>query len=167
MEEESLRPKDDGPRGLWFEDFVEGHVYVHRPFRTVTEADNVLFTTMTMNSQSLHLDAIHAAGTEFGKPLVNSLFTLSLVVGLSVSTLTDRTLVANLGFKEVGFPNPVFPGDTIAASTLVLSKRASRSRPQQGIVSLEHRGNNQHGDLVCVTRREALMHFRPQGDASC
>lgn len=144
--------------------FVEGHVYVHRPFRTATEADHVLFTTMTMNSQSLHLDATHAAGTEFGKPLVNSLSTLSLVVGLSVSTLTDRTLVANFGFKEVDFPNPVFPGDTIAASTFVLSKRASRSRPQPGIASLAHRGHNQHGDLVCVTGREALMHFRPQED---
>lgn len=158
-----LRAHDDGPRGLWFEDFVEGCVYVHRPFRTVTEADNVLFTTMTMNSQSLHLDAMYAAGTEFGKPLVNSLFTLSLVIGLSVATLTDRTLVANLGFTEVNFPKPVFPGDTIAASTVVLAKRASKSRPRQGIVELEHRGHNQHGDLVCVTRRNALMHFRPHG----
>lgn len=157
------RAQDDGPHGLWFEDFIEGHVYVHRPFRTVTEADNVLFTTLTMNSQSLHLDATYAAGTEFGQQLVNSLFTLSTVIGLSVSTLTDRTLVANLGFTEVSFPKPVFHGDTIAASTLVLSKRLSRSRPEQGIVELEHRGHNQHDDLVCMTRRSALMHCRPAG----
>jgi acyl dehydratase len=156
---------EDGPRGLWFEEFVEGRIHQHRPRRTVTEADNVLFTTMTMNPQSLHLDETYAAGTEFGRRLVNSLYTLSTVVGLSVAELTERTTVANLGFTEVRFPHPMFHGDTLAASTLVLAKRVSRSRPLQGIVELEHRGHNQDGVLVCSARRSALMHCRPVADA--
>jgi len=152
---------EDGPRGLWFEDFVEGRIHQHRPRRTVTETDNVLFTTLTMNPQSLHLDETYAAQTEFGRRLVNSLFTLSTIVGLSVAELTERTLVANLGFSEIRFPHPLFHGDTLGASTLIVSKRISRSRPHQGIVELEHRGHNQEGVLVCSARRSALMHLRP------
>lgn len=155
---------DDDPRGLWFEDFEEGRIYRHRPHRTVTEADNVLFTTMTMNPQSLHLDEVYASETEFGQRLVNSLFTLSTVIGLSVADLTERTTVANLGFGEIAFPAPVLHGDTIAAETLVVEKRRSRSRPNQGIVVLEHRGHNQRGELVCRARRSALMHGRPADD---
>lgn len=158
---ERLVPTDDGPRGRWFEELVEGEVHHHRPHRTVTETDNVLFTTMTMNPQSLHLDETYATGTEFGRRLVNSLFTLSTVVGLSVGELTERTTVANLGFSAIGFPNPLFHGDTLAASTLVISKRASQSRPAQGIVELEHRGQNQDGLIVCTARRSALMHRSP------
>lgn len=158
---ERLVPTDDGPRGRWFEELVEGEVHHHRPHRTVTETDNVLFTTMTMNPQSLHLDATFAAATEFGERLVNSLFTLSTVVGLSVADLTERTTVANLGFSEVRFPRPVLHGDTLIASTLIVTKRESRSRPDQGLVEFEHRGHNQRGELVCVARRTALMHRRP------
>lgn len=158
-------PDDEEPRGLWFEEFVEGRTHHHRPRRTITEADNVLFTTMTMNTQSLHLDETYAAGTEFGRRLVNSLFTLSTVIGLSVASMTERTLVANLGFSEIRFPHPLFHGDTLAASTLVIGKRVSRSRPDQGIVELEHQGHNQDGVLVCSAKRSALMHRHPAATA--
>ena len=153
---------DDEPRGRWFEELEEGRVYRHRPHRTITETDNVLFSTLSMNPQSLHLDASYAEGTEFGQRLVNSLFTLATVVGLSVGDLTERTTVANLGFQEIEFPAPVFHGDTVAAETLVVEKRSSRSRPTQGIVVFEHRANNQRGDLVCRARRSALMHRAPE-----
>jgi len=119
-------------RGLYFEEFIEGALYVHAPGRTVTEADNVLFTTLTMNTQSLHLDAAWAAGTEFGERLVNSMFTLSTLVGLSVAQLTQGTIVANLGFGQVAFPAPVRVGDTLYAETLITRKRLSSSRPGQG-----------------------------------
>src|ERR1700712_5727225 len=117
MTEPTQPPREDGrreveQRGLWFEDFDESAVYLHRPGRTVTDADNVLFTTLTMNTAALHLDAEHAAGTEFGRVLVNSLFTMSTVVGLSVADLTQGTTIANLGFESVTFPKPVFVGDT-------------------------------------------------------
>src|SRR6202043_1778150 len=115
--------------GLYFEEFSEGQVFEHALTRTVTETDNVLFTTMTMNPQPLHLDAEFAAKTEFGRPLVNSLFTLGLVVGLAVPELTLGTTVANLGFSRIDFPAPVFPGDTIHVVTNVLEARRSRSRP--------------------------------------
>jgi acyl dehydratase len=160
----SSRPgpiEDDEPRGRWFDELEVGRTYRHRPHRTVTEADNVFFSTMTMNPQSLHIDAEYAATTEFGRPLVNSLFTLALIVGLSVGDLTERTTVANLGFGEIRFPAPVFHGDTIAASTTVISKRPSASRPGQGIVELEHVGHNQRGEVVCVARRSALLLMAP------
>lgn len=145
-------------RGRWFNELEVGDVFLHRPHRTVTESDNVFFTAVTMNTQSLHLDQEFAAATEFGRPLVNSMFTLALVVGLGVSDLTERTIVANLGFGEIRFPNPVHHGDTIAASSKVLAKRASRSRPGQGIVEFEHVGRNQRGDIVCLAHRSALFH---------
>ena len=147
--------------GMWFEDFVVGDVVRHAITRTVTEADNVLFTTMTMNPQPLHLDEEFAAGTEFGARVVNSLFTLGLVVGISVHETTLGTTVANLGFGSIEFPNPVRHGDTLHVETEVVSVRPSRSRPGQGIVEMEHRGYNQHDELVAVARRSALMRGRP------
>jgi len=148
-------------RGLFFEEFEEGAVYVHSPGRTVTEADNVLFTTLTMNTQSLHLDAAWATGTEFGERLVNSLFTLSTLVGLSVAQLTQGTIVANLGFGEVRFPAPVRVGDTLYAETRVTGTRLSRSRPGQGIVEFAHTMRNQDGVVVAEATRSALMQRLP------
>ena len=150
------------PRGRWFDELELGATYHHRPRRTIGEGDNVLFTTLTMNPQSLHLDETYAKTTEFGTRIVNSLLTMSTIIGLSVSDLTERTLVANLGFTEVTFPHPVFHGDTIEASTVVLTKRLSNSRPGQGVVEFEHFGHNQHGDVVCRIRRTALMHCAPE-----
>lgn len=135
-------------RGLWFEDFQDGVIYRHRPGRTVTEADNVLFTTLTMNTQSLHLDAAWSQQQPFGQRLVNSMFTLATVVGLSVAQLTEGTIVANLGFSKVTFPKPMFHGDTLYAETALLSKRVSASRNGEGIVTLQHTGRNQHGEVV-------------------
>jgi acyl dehydratase len=155
---------DEGRRavsGRWFEELEVGTVVQHVTRRTVTETDNVLFTTMTMNPAPLHLDADYAAGTEFGRPLVNSMFTLALVVGLSVSELTLGTIVAQLGLTDVAFPAPVFPGDTIRVETEVVEARASRSRADAGIVVFEHRAHNQRDELVCRARRTGLMHRRP------
>lgn len=152
-------------RGLWFEEFEVGAVYEHRPGRTLTEADNVLFTTLTMNTQALHLDAAWAEGTAFGERLVNSLLTLSTVVGLSVAQLTQGTIVANLGFSEVSFPAPVRHGDTLYAETRVAGARLSSSRPGEGVVTLEHVGRNQHGEVVARATRSTLVRCRP-GDAA-
>lgn len=152
-------------RGLWFEEFELDTVYDHTPGRTVTEADNVLFTTLTMNTQALHLDAVAAAATDFGRPLVNGMFTLSTLVGLSVAQLTQGTLVANLGFSDIRFPAPMFNGDTLFARTTVLAKRQSKSRPEQGIVELEHVGANQHGVDVVIARRATLVRCRPEAAA--
>ena len=147
--------------GLYFEEFVEGQVFEHALSRTVTETDNVLFTTMTMNPQPLHLDAEFAKTTEFGRPLVNSIFTLGLVIGISVADTTLGTTVANLGMTDVRFPKPVFHGDTIRATTTVIATRRSRSRTDAGIVEFEHIGLNQHGDTIAICRRAALMKTRP------
>jgi acyl dehydratase len=148
-------------RGLYFEEFEDGTVYLHRPGRTVTEADNVLFTTLTMNTQALHLDAAWSAGTEFGERLVNSMFTLSTLVGLSVAQLTMGTIVANLGFSEVSFPAPVRAGDTLYAESRVLSKRLSSSRPGQGVVQFAHTMRNQDGAVVALATRSVLMRCLP------
>jgi acyl dehydratase len=149
--------------GRWFDELAVGTVVPHAITRTVTETDNVLFTTMTMNPARLHLDAEYAAReTEFGRPLVNSLFTLSLLVGLSVLETTQGTTIANLGFQQVEFPAPVFVGDTLHAETEVAGARDSRSRPDAGIVTFEHRAFNQRGELVCRARRDALMRRRPE-----
>lgn len=144
-------------RGLWFDEMEVGAVYRHAPGRTITEADNTWFTAVTMNTQALHLDAAFAAGEPFGERLVNSMFTLATLVGLSVSQLTQGTIVGNLGFSEVSFPKPVFHGDTLYAETTILDKRLSRSRPGEGIVTLEHRGYNQHGDLVAKAVRKTMV----------
>jgi acyl dehydratase len=149
-------------RGLWFEEFEVGTVYEHRPGRTVTEADNVLFTTLTMNTQPLHLDAAASAGeAPFRERLVNSMFTLSTLVGLSVSQLTLGTIVANLGFSDVSFPAPVRVGDTLYAETLVAAKRLSTSRPGAGVVSLAHTARNQHGAVVAAATRATLVRTAP------
>ena len=149
--------RDIEQRGLWFEEFDLDARYLHRPGRTVTEADNVLFTTLTMNTQALHLDAAFAAGESFGQRLVNSMFTLSTLVGASVAQLTQGTLVANLGFGAVAFPAPVFLGDTLYAETTVAAKRLSASRPGQGIVTLEHVARNQHDVVVATASRSTLV----------
>jgi acyl dehydratase len=143
--------------GLTFDEFRVGQVFQHQPSRTVTEADNLLFSTLTMNPQPLHLDAEFAKTSHFGQRLVNSIFTLGLVVGLSVGETTLGTTVGNLGFEKVEFPKPVFIGDTITAVTEVLEKRESKSRPEWGIVVFEHRGVNQRGEVVALCRRAAMM----------
>ena len=144
-------------RGLFFEEFEVGSRYLHRPGRTMTEGDNSLFTTLTMNTQALHLDAAWAATQPFGQRLVNSMFTLSSMVGSSVAQLTQGTLVANLGFAEVAFPAPVFLGDTLYFETMIDDKRLSSSRPGQGIVTMTHRALNQDNVLVATTSRSALV----------
>ncbi|CAM3238423.1 acyl dehydratase [Williamsia muralis] len=160
--EDSPQPRRVTQRGLWFDEFEVDAVYEHRPGRTVTEADNVLFTTLTMNTQALHLDAAYAAEQPGfgGERLVNSMFTLSTIVGLSVSQLTQGTLVANLGFSEIAFPAPLFHGDTLYAETECTGKRESKSRPGEGVVSLRHIGKNQHGDVVAVAQRSTLVRKR-------
>lgn len=147
--------------GRWFEQFVDGEVIVHDIRRTVTETDNVVFTTLSMNPAAIHLDHDYSSRTEFGKPLMNSVFTLGLVVGLSIADTTLGTTVGNLGFEEVKYPKPVFAGDTIRVETTVLTKRESRSRPTQGIVTFLHRGINQRDEVVCECRRLALMMKAP------
>ena len=147
--------------GRWFEDLTVGTIVPHAVTRTVTETDNIIFTTMTMNPAQVHLDYEYAAGTEFGQPIVNSMFTVALLIGISVIDLTHGTTVANLGFEEVVFPAPVFYGDTIHAETEVVAARASKSRPEQGIVTFEHRAFNQRDETVCRARRNALMRRRP------
>lgn len=146
--------------GKWFEDLPVGTTVQHATRRTVTETDNVLFTTLSMNPAPLHLDAQYAASSEFGRPLVNSMFTSALVVGLSVQELTHGTIVAQLGFSA-DFPAPVFAGDTIRVDTEVVEARESRSRPNAGIVVFEHRAYNQRDELVCRIRRTGLMLRRP------
>lgn len=149
-------------RGRFYDEYEVGDLFRHKPGRTITEADNVLFTTLTMNTQSLHLDAEVAAQSEFGQRLVNSLMTLAIVAGLSVGDTTEGTTIANLGFGEISFPRPVFVGDTLYAETEIVALRPSASRPRQGIVTFEHRGRNQRGELVCQAQRSALVHFSPQ-----
>ncbi len=148
--------------GHYFDELEIGQVFHHEPHRTVTETDNLLMTTLTHNPQPLHLDAEYAANTEFGRIVVNGLFTFSLMVGLSVGDTTLGTLVANLGYDAVTMPKPVFIGDTLRAETTVLEKRASKSRPAAGLVIFEHRMINQRGELVCQCKRTALMHRKPQ-----
>ncbi len=148
--------------GLWFEDLTEGKVVDAEWTRTVTESDNVMFCALTMNVQKLHLDAEFAATTEYGRPLVNSIFTLGLLLGMTVHNLTNGTTLGNLGMTDTVFPNPVFAGDTIRSTTTVVAARASKSRPQAGIVTFRHEAHNQKGQLVARCERQALMMRRPQ-----
>lgn len=150
-------PKIIKQRGLYYDEIEVGAIYQHAPGRTVTESDNVVFTTLTMNTQSLHLDAHWSAQQEFGQPLVNSMFTLSTIVGASVAQLTQGTIVANLGFETVNFPKPLYHGDTLYSETEVLDKRLSSSRPGQGIIKLRHIGRNQHDDIVAECIRSTLL----------
>ena len=161
--------------GRYFEELDVGMAFEHQPSRTVTETDNLLFTALTLNPQPLHLDAEFASGTQHGQILVNSIFTLGLVVGLSVgdTTLEDQylyekkvyttlgTTLGNLGFDRTTFPNPVFIGDTISVRSTVVEKRESRSKPDRGIVTFEHEGVNQKGQVVCSCIRGAMMMKRP------
>ena len=146
--------------GRLFEDFTLGETIAHAVRRTVTETDNLLITTLTHNVQPLHLDAEYAKGTEFGRIVVNGIFTFGLMVGLSVEDTTLGTLVANLGYDEVVMPKPVFVGDTLRAETTVVEARESRSRPNAGIVVFEHRCLNQRDELVCRCRRMAMVQRR-------
>ena len=147
--------------GRYFEDYQVGEVYRHAVRRTVTETDNVWFSAITHNPQPLHIDEEFARTTLHGTRIVNSLFTLALVVGIGVEDTTFGTTLGNLGFEEVAFPAPVLHGDTIHAETEVIAKRESKSRPGTGIVTYEHRGFNQRDELVCRCRRNALIVFRP------
>ena len=148
--------------GLYFEEFEIGQVFEHSLTRTITEMDNFMFTALTHNPQPLHLDYEFASKTEFGKPLVNSIFTLGLVIGVSVYDTTLGTTIGNLGMTDVKFPNPVFHGDTIRSTTEVVSKRESKSRPTAGIVEFVHRGINQRDQIVAECTRQAFMRKRPQ-----
>ena len=141
---------------------------MHAPGRTITEADNVLFTTLTMNTQALHLDAAFSdALPPFNQRLVNSMFTLSTLVGLSVTQLTQGTIVGNLGFSEIAFPKPLFHGDTMYAETVVTDKRESKSRPGEGIVTFAHTARNQHGDIVATASRKTMVRKQPADGARC
>jgi acyl dehydratase len=143
--------------GLYYEDFSVGQRFEHSWTRTVTEMDNVLFSSLTMNVQPLHLDAEFAAKSEFGKPLMNSIFTLGLMIGMTVNDTTLGTTIGNLGMSEVKFPKPVFAGDTLRSRTAVLSKRESKSWPNAGIVEFEHEAINQKNEIVAVCKRAAFM----------
>lgn len=147
--------------GLWFEQFSVGQRFEHPIRRTVTESDNVWFCAVTHNPAALHLDAEYCKGTEFGRPLVNSLFTLGLLVGLTVADTTLGTTVANLGMTDTRFPKPLFHGDTVHARTTVQAIRASASRPNAGIVTFVHEALNQRDEIVCVCTRQALMLRQP------
>ena len=149
-------------RGLYYDELEVGGRYLHRPGRTATEADNVLFSSITMNTQALHLDAAFSGSQPFGQRLMNSMWTLATMVGASVSQITQGTLVAQLGLTDVSFPAPLFHGDTLYTETEVLDKRLSASRPGQGIVTLRHTGRNQHGDVVALATRTALMWCAPE-----
>lgn len=144
--------------GIWFDDFEAGQTFDHAIRRTVTEMDNVMFSALTHNPQPLHIDRHFAeTQTEFGKPLVNSIFTLGLMIGISVNETTLGTTIANLGMTEVRFPHPLFHGDTVNVKTTVVSKRQSKSRPEAGIVEFLHEAFNQDGELVATCNRQAFM----------
>jgi acyl dehydratase len=161
MKEET---RERHPRGgLYFDDFIVGHLYEHRLRRTVTQMDNMLFSNMTLNPQPLHIDRHFCEQeTEWGQPLMNSLFTLGLMIGISVNDLTVGTTIANLGMEEVKFPHPLFENDTVHCTTEILGKRESKSRPDAGIVQFHHRAYNQDDKLVADCRRQAFMRLRPR-----
>jgi acyl dehydratase len=151
--------------GRYFEDHQIGHVFQHTLRRTVTEMDNTLFSCLTHNPQPLHIDHEFAAKSEWGKPLVNSLFTLGLLIGVSVEDTTAGTLLANLGMTDVKFPNPLFHGDTVNCTSEVVSKRESVSRPNAGIVEFHHLAFKQDGKLVAECKRQAFIYKHPQPKA--
>ncbi|VTU32082.1 MaoC family dehydratase [Variovorax sp. PBL-E5] len=147
--------------GLWFQQFSVGQIFEHEIRRTVTEADNMWFSNATCNPAAIHIDAEYCKGTEFGRPLVNSIFTLGLVIGLSVQDTTLGTTIANLGMTDTRFPKPVFAGDTIRSRTTVTASRESHSRPNAGIITFLHQGFNQRDEEVCTCTRQALMLRQP------
>ncbi len=154
--------KEVGPQryretfGRYYEDFVVGDVYEHRPGKTVLDYDNHLFTLLTLNTHPLHFDAEYGKGTEWGKNLVNSTYTLALLIGMSVSDCSQK-VIANLGMDEVRFSGPVFAGDTLYSESEVLEKRESQSRPGQGIVVIRTTGKNQRGETICTFKRSMLI----------
>lgn len=148
--------------GRYFEDFKQGDIYEHRPGRTITDADNVWFTLLTMNTHPAHFDYEFAKKTEFGKPLVCSPLTVALMVGMSVSDVSQKA-VANLGWSDIKLTHPLFPGDTLYAESEVVEKRESKSRPGQGVVTVRTTGTNQHGDVVCTFGRSMLIWKRGCG----
>ncbi|HEX6740487.1 MAG TPA: MaoC family dehydratase [Sphingomicrobium sp.] len=148
--------------GRYFDEWQVGDTVAHAITRTVTETDNILITTLTHNPQPLHLDHEAAAKSEFKRPLVNSIYTFGLMVGVSVEDTTLGTLVANLGYDAVKFPNPVFAGDTLRSETECIAVRESKSRPNTGIVTWAHRSFNQRDELVCECTRTALLQKKPQ-----
>ena len=143
--------------GKYFEELEVGAVYTHQPARTITETDNLLFTALTHNPQPLHLDGEFAKQSQYGQILVNSLYTLGLVVGLSVADTTLGTTIGNLGMEQTEFPNPVFIGDTLSVSTEIVDKRESRTKPDRGIVWFKHLASNQRGEIVCECLRKGMM----------
>ncbi len=148
--------------GLYYEEFEIGRVHRHALRRTVTEMDNMLMSNLTLNPQPLHIDRHFCeTQTEWGQPLVNSIFTLGLLIGISVGETTLGTTIGNLGMTDVRFPKPMFHGDTLHGETEVIAKRESKSRPDAGIVDFEHRGFNQHDELVAICRRQAFMRKQP------
>lgn len=147
--------------GKYFEELEVGLTFEHEPGRTVTETDNLLFTSLTQNPQPLHLDAEFARQSIHGRILVNSIFTLGLVVGLSVADTTLGTTLGNLGFDRTTFPHPVFIGDTVRVTSKVTDRRVSRTKPDRGIVTFEHTGTNQRGEIVCTCSRGAMMMRKP------
>lgn len=151
--------------GMWFEDFEIGKSHAHEIRRTVTEMDNMMFSCLTMNPQPLHIDRQFSSETEWGEPLMNSLFTLGLMIGISVNDLTLGTTIANLGMSEVKFPAPLFQGDTVNVVTEIKGKRESKSRPDAGIVEFIHRAYKQDGTLVAECTRQAFMRKRDAGAA--
>ena len=147
--------------GVWFDELKVGQIFKHEIRRTVTDMDNILFSSLTYNPAAVHIDHEYAKSTEFGKPLMNSIFTLGLIIGLTVQDTTLGTTVGNLGFEETKFPRPVFAGDTLRAETKIVAVRDSKSRPTQGIVTFEHRGFNQRDEEIMMCRRAGLMMRRP------
>lgn len=156
-------PESSNVAGRYFEQLAVGDKLIHLLRRTVTETDNVLFCSLTMNTQPLHLDEEFAKETVFGTRIINGIFTLGLIVGLTVSDLTEGTIVANLGYERVLHPNPVFAGDTLRVETEVLDKRESQSKPDRGIVRLRHIAYNQHGISVCEVERSVMFLKQPAG----
>ena len=147
--------------GLYFDQFTVGQRFFHELRRTVLESDNMLFSNMTMNPAAIHIDHEYAKHTEYGRPLVNSLLTLGLLIGLSVQDTTLGTTIANVKLDETNFPRPVFAGDTIRVETEVVALRPSKSRPSQGLVTLLHTAFNQRDEVVCTCQRLALMMQSP------
>ena len=147
--------------GLYYEEFEVGAVFDHPLRRTVTEHDNISYSLMTLNPQPLHIDSEFSAKTEWGKPLFNSLYTLGIMIGMSVQDTTLGTTIGNLGMSDVRFPNPVFAGDTLRTRTEIVGKRESKSRPDNGLIEFEHTCFNQHGTVVASCRRTGLMRKRP------
>jgi acyl dehydratase len=160
QQEHAIRHKRGG---LYFEDFAPGTVYEHRLTRTVTQMDNMLFSNMTLNPQPLHIDRHFCEQeTEWGQPLMNSLFTLGLMIGISVTDISTGTTIANLGMTDVRFPNPLFENDTVHCTTEILGKRESKSRADAGIVELLHKTYKQDGTLVAECKRSAFIRMRPK-----